>query len=228
MAQDVSEEMLALLGGGPSNLPLVDPKLTPLSVPAELIVIEHPDGSATRKAFSRFGDTSATALLVRAFDAARAKSEGIIVWPDGYRADSVIVRLLLLPGILPVRGRIVPPRAKRLQFGVFRVLQPFKSPALAKPAQPAPRYPPELESHRVEGSVLLQFVIDTSGKAVPSTIRDLHPANDSELNGLLGQEHMAFARSLAAAVIIWRFEPAHIGPCTVRQIVQLPVKFEAP
>jgi hypothetical protein len=226
MSQDVAEEMQTSLGAKSGDLPLVDSTISPLSVPAELIVIEHPDGSATRKGFSRFGDTTATALLAKAFDAVRAKGDGAIVWPDGFKADSIVVRLVLMPATESANGHIEAPYVRRLQFGVFRVLQPIESPAMVKPNQAIPRYPASLESKRVPGKVTLQFTVDTAGLAVPATISDVRPQQDSDLPAFLSPAHTLFVSGLVSVLPKWRFEPARIGPCAVRQIVQLPVSFE--
>lgn len=154
-------------------MPLVDAKVSPLSVPAALIVVARPDGSATRRGLSETGDTTATALLSSAFDTARRKSEALIVWPDGYTADSVVVRLVLLPAAVTSKDRVLVPATNRRQFGVFRVLQPWESPALPKPNQPIPRYPSYNESHRIAGRLLLQFVVTAEGRVDPRTVSEL-------------------------------------------------------
>jgi hypothetical protein len=228
MSEDVSKEILRILKSRPGYMPLVDPKISPLSVPAELLVIERRDGSATRKAFSRFGDTTATTLLTKAFDAARRKNEAVLIWPDGYKADSVIVRLVLLPATRSADGRTLPPHSNRAQFGVFRMLQTFDTFAMLKPGQAMPKYPLELKPHRVDGKVLLRFIVDRSGRVVPGSIRDVRPEQDPELADFLTPAHRTFANSLADVVLNWRFEPARIGPCRVKRFLQLPIAFNAP
>lgn len=91
-----------------------------------------------------------------------------------------------------------------------------EQPALPRSGNPSPRYPSVLESSRVEGSVLAQFVVDTLGRVDMNTFRVVESTND------------LFSASLRATLERWRFYPAEAGGHRVRQIVQLPLKFVAP
>jgi periplasmic protein TonB len=91
-----------------------------------------------------------------------------------------------------------------------------EKPALAREGNPNPKYPSMLESSRVEGEVLAQFVVDTLGKADMSTFKVLQASNE------------LFASSLKSTLPQWRFYPAEAGGHKVKQIVQLPLKFVAP
>ena len=91
-----------------------------------------------------------------------------------------------------------------------------EKPALPREGNPNPKYPSMLESSRVEGEVLAQFVVDTMGKADMSTYKVLQASND------------LFASSLKTTLPQWRFYPAEAGGHKVKQIVQLPLKFVAP
>ena len=88
--------------------------------------------------------------------------------------------------------------------------------ALPRSGNPSPRYPSVLESSRVEGSVLAQFLVDTLGRVDMNSFRVVESTND------------LFSASLRAALEKWRFYPAESGGHKVRQIVQLPLKFVAP
>jgi protein TonB len=91
-----------------------------------------------------------------------------------------------------------------------------EKPALSREDNPIPKYPSLLESSRVEGTVLVQFVVDTLGNAEMSSFKVLQSSNE------------LFAQSLRAALPKWRFYPAEAGGRKVRQVVQLPLKFVAP
>lgn len=91
-----------------------------------------------------------------------------------------------------------------------------EKPALPRSGNPSPRYPPVLESSRVEGSVLAQFVVDTLGRIDMNTFRVVESTND------------LFSASLRSTLEKWRFYPAEAGGRKVRQIVQLPLRFVAP
>jgi protein TonB len=91
-----------------------------------------------------------------------------------------------------------------------------EKPAVARDGNPNPRYPSMLESTRVEGSVLVQFVVDTLGIADMSSFTVLQSSNE------------LFAQSLRSTLPKWRFYPAEAGGRKVKQVVQLPLKFVAP
>ena len=91
-----------------------------------------------------------------------------------------------------------------------------EKPALPRAGNPTPKYPSMLESSRVDGTVLAQFVVDTLGRADMSTFKILDSSND------------LFAASLRSALAQWRFYPAEAGGHKVKQIVQLPLKFITP
>jgi protein TonB len=91
-----------------------------------------------------------------------------------------------------------------------------EKPAVARDGNPIPKYPSLLESSRVEGSVLVRFVVDTLGNADMSTFKVLQSSNE------------LFAQSLQSTLRRWRFYPAEAGGRKVKQVVQLPLKFVAP
>lgn len=91
-----------------------------------------------------------------------------------------------------------------------------EKPAMPRNGNPSPKYPSLLESSRVEGAVLVQFVVDTVGVADMNTFKVLDATND------------LFAESTRATLSNWRFFPAEAGGYKVKQIVQLPLRFVAP
>jgi protein TonB len=91
-----------------------------------------------------------------------------------------------------------------------------EKPATPRNGNPSPKYPSLLESSRVQGDVLVQFVVDTLGVADMSTFKVLDATNE------------LFAESTRASLAKWRFFPAEAGGRKVRQIVQLPLRFVAP
>ena len=72
----------------------------------------------------------------------------------------------------------------------------------------APIYPSELLTKGVEGSVLTNFVIDTTGRADTSTIEILEPA------------HKLFVASVRTAIPGMRFSAAMVQGHKVRQMVE--------
>jgi protein TonB len=87
-----------------------------------------------------------------------------------------------------------------------------RAPRLIGPAA-APRYPAALREAGVQGRVLVQFVVDTAGRA--------------ELAGLEVVEtaHPAFAESVRNALATYRFTPGEAAGRRVRTRVQVPFEF---
>ena len=81
--------------------------------------------------------------------------------------------------------------------------------------QPAPRYPGVLEALGIEGQVLVEFVIDTTGRVQPRSIR------------ILESTHPDFATAARAAVAATIFRPAHLSAHVVRQLTRQSVRFVA-
>jgi len=82
------------------------------------------------------------------------------------------------------------------------------------PGSAAPAYPAELLKQGIQGSVVTQYVVDTSGYADSSSLRIIR-ATDS-----------AFANAVRAAIPHMRFFPAKIGPRRVRQLVEQEFSFK--
>jgi protein TonB len=81
------------------------------------------------------------------------------------------------------------------------------------PGSPQPRYPDMLKSANVEGEVLAQFVVDTTGRADMSTFK------------VLKSSHELFTQSVRNVLPQMRFYPAEIGGRKVKQMVQQPFTF---
>lgn len=91
-----------------------------------------------------------------------------------------------------------------------------EKPVLARENNPAPRYPSMLESARVEGQVLVQFVVDTSGRAEMNSFKVLKTSND------------LFSSAVKRVLPDMKFYPAEVGGRKVRQLVQMPFGFKVP
>lgn len=79
-----------------------------------------------------------------------------------------------------------------------------------------PAYPDSLFRQRVPGQVLVEFVVDTSGMVVVESI------------SAISTSHALFTDAVRRALQNARFHPAVLSGQRVRQLVQLPVKFELP
>jgi protein TonB len=87
---------------------------------------------------------------------------------------------------------------------------------LPRSDNPKPKYPSILESTGQSGEVLIQFVVDTTGKIDMNTVKVLKASND------------LFASAVKAVLPQWRFLPAEAGGRKVKQLAQLPLTFQPP
>ncbi len=85
--------------------------------------------------------------------------------------------------------------------------------AAAIPGSGNPAYPEMLKSSGVEGEALVQFVVDTTGRAELGSFKVLRASHD------------AFGQAVRAALPRMRFLPAEIGGRKVRMLVQQPFAF---
>lgn len=78
----------------------------------------------------------------------------------------------------------------------------------------APYYPDALRRSRTSGDVIIEFVVDTAGAPEMGTV------------GVVAASHTAFGVAARDAVSSARFTPAYKDGKPVRQLVQVPLKFE--
>jgi protein TonB len=73
-----------------------------------------------------------------------------------------------------------------------------------------------LHTAKVEGDVLVQFVVDTLGRV------------DSTTFHVLKSTHDLFTLAVKDVVFRYRFRPAELGGRSVKQLVQMPFDFRTP
>jgi hypothetical protein len=224
MAKDVTAELRTMLGGSELAVPDGYPRVSWLSVPSELIVTARKDGRMSWRGASRSGDTAATALMSHAVDSARKHGNAMMFWPEGYLADSLVVRLSLAPAGSVVIRRADSLRKKPVKFAAFTVPQPSFHVAQQIDSTPDIVYP-FFANRRIAGTVIVGFVVDTTGRADRSTFQDVWPSDKPRLTGDRARYYNQFVDAVREWVIHAEFAPASVGPCPVRQMVQLPVLF---
>ncbi len=102
--------------------------------------------------------------------------------------------------------------------GPVNVDQPYFDFQVEKPVAPlpgsqGPRYPDILRSGGVEGSVLAQFVVDTTGRVEIASFK------------VLRSDHAMFEQAVRSALPNMRFLAAEVGGRKVKQLVQQPFVF---
>ena len=86
-------------------------------------------------------------------------------------------------------------------------------PVMASPKNKAPQFPRELRAAGIEGEMIAAFVVDSTGRPIPSTFK------------VVKSSHDLFTKSVADALPELRFTPASIGGKKVAQLVQMPFVF---
>lgn len=219
--QVVAEQARTLLGAGPGQLPPGEPSVTWRQLDHRLRVIAHRDGRLAWRvdlpswlSDGSLGDSGVRHLGV-AIDAARRNGESFL-WDDGLARDSIAWVVRLEPATFGEDGAVAPP-ALRSGFPVFTVLAP--STLAAEVGRLRTNFP-MVRVRGFSGTVRLQFVIDTAGRADPATIRSVWPPNEPRLAGPPSFAYDSVVRVMLGAVKDARFAPARVGSCIVHQLVQ--------
>jgi protein TonB len=79
--------------------------------------------------------------------------------------------------------------------------------------QGKPRYPESLRNAGVDGRVLVQFSVDTTGRIDPESVK------------ILESTHDLFSRAVRDALGGFRFRPAEVGGRRVAALAQMPFEF---
>ncbi|MDQ2765890.1 MAG: hypothetical protein M3Y30_01930, partial [Gemmatimonadota bacterium] len=171
IAHDVVVRLRGRLGGSDSVAPDIGSSIRWYAIPAELVLVARANGAMTWHGLSESGDTAAVALVSTALDSARRRGGAMMLWPEGFAADSVVVRLTLTSASYGEDSSFTAPNSKRVRFRAFSMLAPTFSPAVPMEDLDI-KYPAYNERHHVVGYLLTQFVVDTNGTAIMPTFKD--------------------------------------------------------
>jgi TonB family protein len=80
----------------------------------------------------------------------------------------------------------------------------------------APTYPPKLKADRVEGLVVLEFIVDTAGKMEEKSIKVVRSTNPQ------------FTAAVRSTLHTAQFAPATLNDKRVRQVVHQEFRFQLP
>jgi hypothetical protein len=220
LTQAVAERARALLGASAAQLPPGEPTITWRQLDQQLRVVAHRDGRVGWtvqppwwRSDQGQGDAGVRHLGA-ALDEARRQGE-LFVWDDALARDSIMWHVRLEPAALSEAGLVTPPALRR-GFPVFSVLSP---PILAADVERMRTNFPMVRVRGFSGTVQLQFVIDTAGRAVPSSIRGVWPPNEPRLTGPPAFAYDSLLRVMRGSLVAARFTPARIGRCAINQLM---------
>ena len=121
----------------------------------------------------------------------------------------------MLSGTIPVTTDVVQREfsiqfpAQERQYFSFQVMKQVTASASNRP----PHYPETMRAANIQGQVLVQFVVDTMGKADMGTFK------------VLKSTHPDFTFAVRSALPDMDFSPAMLKDRKVRQVVQMPFNF---
>jgi protein TonB len=121
-------------------------------------------------------------------------------------AFAVVLTLVAVAPRASAQGAPLPDTSQT--FLEFQVQQSVRAKVAA-----APEYPVRLRAARVEGDVIVQFVVDERGRAQMTSFK------------VIRSTHNDFTEAVRRAVRESEFFPAEIGGRPVKQLVQQPYKF---
>ena len=109
------------------------------------------------------------------------------------------------------KGKEAGVKAEEEHHGPYMEFQVEK--AVERIGGESPEYPSSLKDQGVEGSVVVQFVVNESGRVEPGTVKVLDSSNP------------AFTAAVKEALPRMKFSAAQIGGKKVSQLVQMPFQF---
>lgn len=223
LLQDVVSHVPPLLGAAPGALPRGEPTVRWFDLDVPLEVTARRDGHFTWRAADS-GDTAAAGLLGRALAGAIADGDSF-VFDSATVEDSVRFRFdFAWPNVTP--HGIRPMNVKHAALPVFSVLMPPRRDAAAMPDNRAPIYPIDARERGYTATVIMEFVVDTTGHAVMSTAHDVWAADRPRLTGLSGLMYSEFLDVVRGSLAKMRFYPAVAGHgCRLDARVQMPFEF---
>jgi Flp pilus assembly protein TadD len=172
----------------------------------------------------RSARVTAAGLFAAAIDSSLRTGTSAFFWPSGLRGDSLVVDVSISASNLagPPIGALRP----GVQIPLFHLAVPEERPVSVIPGSRAPVYPHRARSNGGEATVVGRFIVDTTGRIVPGSFYDVWVSDAPRPRGSLGVFYKEFVSAVADAVPGMRFQPATIGGCPVRQLVQMPFVFK--
>ncbi len=203
--------------------PAIDSAFGRVYPEGKVLVVARRGGGLTWRVSTRPGaDRTPIELVERALRAAHAAHDVVVV-NELLRGDSLAFELTFASAWLPGPGKARDTLRVRNPAPVFTALVPDEKQAAVRPGTFQLRYPASLQARGFEGRVVLEFVVDTTGRAEPGTVRDARPSTLAALAPGLRGAYREFLRAARDGVLGARFHPAEVGGCRVRQLVQLPL-----
>jgi hypothetical protein len=218
--QDLVLEAQTLLVAAPGILPHGEPAIDWRGVDSTLRLTAFRDGRVVP------GDTTsrtAAALMARALT--KTSTVGLLDWTADSARDSIRFNIAFVRPWLDSAGRVSTPTARRIAIPLLSVRAPWERPVSQKPGRAHPQYPEGARRAWYEATIVLRFIVDSTGHAVDSTIKEVWPEGTPRLQGEKLSMYERFLESTKRTIPELELTPAMIGGCAVKQLVRMPFMF---
>ena len=220
LLQDLAFRAHSLLGVAPEILPQGEPRIDWRGIEARLHLTAFPDGRIVSR-----DTTAGTAAALMAQALATVSTVGLLDWTEISR-DSVRFDITFVRPWLDSVGHVSKPTFKRTPLPLLSVRAPWETPVSPKPGGVAPHYPEEARRAGYEATIVVNFIVDSTGHAIDSTITEVWPEGTPRLQGRKLSMFESFLDSVKRAIPALEFVPATIGGCAVNQLVRMPFVFQ--
>ena len=221
--QDLVTTAQRQLGMRENKLPVGEPAVSWRTADKSLHLVAYKDGRIVVADRDSIRPGTTAWLGARALDS--VSTVGQLEWSGDSARDSVRFDIAFIRPVLDSAGHGEMPKHRRAALAVFSVLAPWERQVAAKPGNRAPHYPDEARHEGYSASILLNFIVDTTGRAEPWTIHDLWPKEKPRPTGWDLEAYEGFLNETERALREMEFYPARIGGCPVKQLVQMPFVF---
>ena len=218
----LGDEMRRSMGAAGDTLPYVSRRISGVAPTSVELVVRRNGTFDWSVSDTALWSRHTRELLLDALQASRKAGE-MIVWPAELPGDSARVRLRVeIPSL--VNGKLVGDEVLPLALPVFTTRVLVEKPAAVKHAV-IPTYPERNRSDGWVGTVDMQFVVDTTGHAVDSTMKSIWPKGVPLPKPEQMEVYTRFMRAAVEGARRSTYYPAELAGCKVRQVVQQSFNF---
>jgi hypothetical protein len=172
-----------MFGQAADSLPNGEPLIAWTGIEGGVRITARSDGRLAWTGRKFPSDTTAGVKLLRSTLTRLVEAGASFAWPPELAGDSVVFDIDLASPSYDRAWKQTDPSVEEPE-PIFAVAVPWMEPA--RYLRGRPNYPPAVRGKSVAGRVDLVFVVDTSGRADLSTVRDLWPPGRPDSLGSMG------------------------------------------
>lgn len=216
-AAAAADEIRHALGVTTDTLPQIARMTTGMASTSVMLIVRRNGPLGWTASDSAASTSKMRGLLLGALESMARDGESII-WPDGVVGDSARIRLHVeIPSL--VNGQLIGDETLPVGVPVYRTrILPETPAAVARGVHPD--YPEPNRRAGWSGTVFMQFVVDTSGRAEASTVRDFWPKDAPPLDRDRAEAYSEFVGAAKRSIRASTYYPAELSGCKVRQVVR--------